>query len=527
MRRTRPAVFRSILIEVMTHTNTSGSAGLRRRDFLAVAAPAVLRAQSARRPNILFAIADDMSYPHAGAMGDKAVKTPAFDRVAGEGVLFRRAYSLSPGCAPSRAGLLTGRFPWQIEEAGTHASLFPKKFTVYPDLLERSGYFVGITGKGAGPCNFKESGWPRNPAGPAFDRRKQATPLKGVNQNDYAGNFEDFLDARPKDRPFCFWYGASEPHRVYDKGSGLRSGKRLEDAAVPPFLPDTAEVRSDLLDYYLEIEHFDRHLGRMLALLEKRGELENTLVVATADNGMAFPGSKAAMYDFGIHMPLSIMWKGQAKGGRVSEDLISFADFAPTFLEAGGVPVPAQMVGRSLVPLLRSGRSGVIEPGRDRVFSGRERHSHARFDNLGYPARAMRQGDYLYVWNMKPDRWPAGDPEFYADIDAGPTKDWMMEHRKDVQVAPLFELGFGKRPEQQLFDVANDPGCLDNLAGKQIHASRCKSMRTALEKALTEQGDPRLLSRGDIWESYARYSPMRPQLGGFAEQGQVNPKYLK
>jgi uncharacterized sulfatase len=423
--------------------------------------------------------------------------------------------------------LLTGRFPWQIEEAGTHASLFPKKFAVYPGLLERNGYFVGLTGKGAGPCNYQDAGWPRNPAGNAFDTRKLEAPLKGVNQNDYAGNFEDFLNARPKDKPFCFWYGASEPHRGYDKGAGLRSGKRLEDAVVPPFLPDAPEVRSDILDYYLEIEHFDRHLGRMLALLERRGELENTLVVVTADNGMSFPGAKATMYDFGIHMPLSIMWKGQAKGGRVSDDLVSFADFAPTFLEAGGVPVPAQMVGRSLVPLLRSGRSGVIEPARDRVFSGRERHSHARFYNLGYPARAMRRGDYLYVWNMKPDRWPAGDPEFYADIDGGPTKDWMMEHRTEAQVAPLFELGFGKRPEQQLFDVAKDPGCLDNLAGKQVHASRCKSMRTALEKALTEQGDPRLLGRGDIWESYARYSPMRPQLGGFAEQGQVNPKYLK
>jgi uncharacterized sulfatase len=500
-----------------------------RREFLAATAgaPAILRAAAARRPNILFAIADDQSYPHTSAMGDRVVKTPAFDSVADQGVLFRQAYSLSPGCAPSRAGLLTGRFPWQIEEAGTHASFFPKKLTVYPALLEQNGYFVGLTGKGAGPCNFKGAGWTHNPAGPSFDRRRLDKPIPDVNANDYAGNFEEFLGARPKDKPFCFWYGSTEPHRTYQRGSGLKSGKRLEDVVVPPFLPDTAEVRSDILDYYLEIEYFDRHLGRMLQQLKKSGELENTLVIVTADNGMSFPGAKATMYDYGIHQPLAAMWKAAAKGGRTSDDLVSFADFAPTFLEAAGVRVPAQMVGRSLLTLLRSGKSGVVEPRRRRVFSGRERHSHARHDNLGYPARAMRQGNYLYVWNMKPERWPAGDPERFADIDGAPTKDWMMAHRKEAGVSALFEQGFGKRPEQQLFDVAADPGCRNNLAGMAAHASVRKSMREELEKALTEHKDPRLTGNGDVWESYPRFSGMRPELGGFAEQGKYNPKYQR
>ncbi|MEZ5354390.1 MAG: sulfatase [Bryobacteraceae bacterium] len=487
------------------------------------AAPALLRGAAARRPNILFAISDDQSYPHTGATGDKVVKTPSFDRVAAEGVLFRQAYGLSPGCAPSRAGILTGRFPWQIEEAGTHASAFPRSLTVYPNLLAAAGYHVGLTGKGAGPANFQGSGWPHNPAGPPYDKRRAPTRGLQINANDYAANFEDFLGARPKDSPFCFWFGCHEPHRGYTKGSGLKSGKRLEDVTVPPFLPDNAEVRGDLLDYYLEIEHFDSHLGRMLAMLEKAGELDNTLVVATADNGMSFPGSKASMYDYGIHLPLTMMWKDRAKGGRVSDDLVSFADFAPTFLEAAGVrPAPA-MVGRSLVSLLGSGRSGRIEPSRERVFSGRERHSHARRDNLGYPARAMREGKYLYIWNMKPDRWPAGDPKEYYDIDNGPTKTWMMANQAESRV--LFEHGFGKRPEEELFDVAADPGCLRNLAGEAAHARTRASMRRTLERALEQQRDPRVTGNGDIWESYPRYSGMRPELGGFAEQGKYNPNY--
>jgi uncharacterized sulfatase len=496
-----------------------------RREFLAAAgAPAILRGAASKRPNILFAISDDQSYPHIGAMGDRVVKTPAIDSMAERGVVFRKAYALSPGCAPSRAGLLTGRYPWQIEEAGTHASLFPKKFEVYPDLLEKSGYVIGLTGKGAGPCNFKDAGWTRNPAGPAFDAQRAAQPGPGINANDYAANFGDFLKARPKESPFCFWFGCSEPHRGYQKGSGAKSGKRLEDVVVPAFLPDTEEVRNDILDYYLEIEHYDRHLGRMLEMLERSGELGNTIVLSTGDNGMSFPGAKATMYDYGIHVPLVAMWVAGAKGGRTSDDLVSFADFAPTFLEAAGVRVPGQMVGRSLMGLLRTGR---VEPQRDRVFSGRERHSHARFDNLGYPARAMRQGDYLFVWNMKPERWPAGDPEMYADIDGGPTKEWMMAHRGEEKMRRPFEQGFGKRPEEQLFDVAKDPGCCRNLAEEEAHEGVRRRMKAELEKALTEQRDPRMLGRGDVWESYPRFSPMRPALGGFAEEGKSNPKYLR
>ncbi|MEZ5398536.1 MAG: sulfatase [Bryobacteraceae bacterium] len=485
--------------------------------------PAILRGAAARRPNILFAISDDQSYPHTGANGDRCVKTPVFDRVAHDGVLFRQAYSLSPGCAPSRAGLLTGRFPWQLGEAGTHASLFPLGLTVYPDLLAKAGYTVGLTGKGAGPCNFKDAGWKHNPAGPAFDRHKSPHRELQVNANDYAANFASFLETRPKDSPFCFWFGCTEPHRGYAKGSGRKAGKRLADAVLPPFLPDNAEIRSDILDYYLEIEHFDTHLGRMLAMLEKAGELDNTIVVATSDNGMAFPGSKAAMYDFGIHLPLSIMWKDRARSGRTSDDLVSFADFAPTFLEAAGVRRPANMVGRSLVPLLESGKSGLIDPARKRLFSGRERHSHSRYDNLGYPARAMREGKYLFIWNMKPDRWPAGDPAQYADIDSGPSKTWMMANA--VEHKTLFEHGFGLRPEEELFDIEADPGCLRNLAAEHSHAARRAAMRRTLEGSLRAQGDPRVTGHGDIWESYPRFSAMRPELGGFAAQGKYNPKY--
>ncbi len=506
----------------------------RRRDVLrAIAvgatAPAILKlagcGSKPRRPNILFAISDDQSFPHTGAAGDRVVKTPAFDRVAERGVLFTNAISGSPGCAPSRAAILTGRPHWQLEEAGTHASYFPKKLQVYPDLLRAAGYHVGLTGKGAGPANFKDSGWEHNPAGPDYQSRRLENAPEGISRVDYAANFADFLQAKPADRPFCFWYGGSEPHRVFKAGAGLESGKKLEDVVVPPFLPDCEVVRSDILDYYFEIEHFDRHLGRMLDLLAEAGQLDNTLVVVTSDNGMAFPRAKATMYEYGIHLPLAVCWPAAFQGGRKIDDLVSFTDFAPTFLEAAGVEAPDVMTGESLMNVLTSNKSGIVDPQRSRALSGRERHSHARFDNLGYPSRALRTHEYLYIRNFAPQRWPAGDPELYADIDDSPSKRYLLQHRNEPGVRELFEATCGKQPAEQLYDIRNDPGCLKNLADSAEYSTIKETLRKELEDALTATGDPRMTDHGDIWESYPRFNRMRPELGGFAEWGRYNPKY--
>lgn len=502
----------------------------RRQFATTIAAPAIFtllncRGELKRRPNILFAISDDQSFPHTSAAGDPVVKTPAFDRVAQRGILFQNAICNSPGCAPSRAAILTGQSHWRLREAGTHASYFPRELQVYPELLEKAGYHAGSTGKGAGPANFEGSGWEHNPAGKPFAKRKVQNPPQGISGVDYAANFENFLQAKPAEQPFCFWYGGQEPHRVFLKGSGRASGKKIEDVRVPKFLPDSEEVRSDLLDYYQEIEYFDAHLGRMLDAIEKTGEAENTIVVVTSDNGMAFPRAKATMYEYGIHMPLAVSWPAQCAGARVVEDLVSFTDFAPTFLQAAGVGVPVDVTGKSLLNVLRETKSGTVDAGRISALSGRERHSHSRFDNLGYPARAMRTRQHLYIRNFAPDRYPAGDPEGYHDIDDCPSKTYLLENRDNPDVKPLFEATLGKLPAEQLFDVIEDPACLKNLAESPAHAAVRESLSVDLEHTLRAQRDPRVLGTGDVFESYPRHSPMRPELGGFAEQGQYNPKY--
>jgi uncharacterized sulfatase len=485
------------------------------------------------RPNILLAISDDQSYPHASAYGYPAVDTPAFDRIAREGVLFTSAFAASPGCSPSRAALLTGRYPWQNEHAGTHASSFSSKFAVYPELLGQNGYHVGHTGKGWGPGNAREGGFSQNPAGTDYRVMSTESP-PGISRVDYAASFARFLDERPPGTPFCFWYGATEPHRSFGNGIGRQHAGRAEDVVVPSFLPDHPAVRDDLLDYSYEIEWFDRHLGRMLRLLEQQGELNNTIVVVTSDNGMAFPRAKANCYEYGIHMPLAIRWGGQAPAGRVVDDLVSLIDLAPTFLEACGVahPGPFPMTGRSLLSILTSQRSGLVDDQRTAVFAARERHSSSRWHNLGYPQRCLRTADFLYIRNFRAERWPAGAPQkfgygsyarrqdeqqlgpmhqAYHDIDSCPTLSLLTENADDVALGGFLHLAVGHRPAEELYDIRQDPGCLENLADSPSHAEVLGKLATQLETFLRQTGDPRVCDDdgGEVFETYRRYSRLR------------------
>lgn len=508
-----------------------------RRSFLATSA-AVLAVGgrsaadpvAARRPNILFAIADDWSYPYASAYGARGINTPAFDRVAREGCLFNNCFVTAPQCSPNRAALLTSRYIWQLEEAGTHGSIFPKTYPVYPDLLALSGYHTGYTGKGWGPGEWEQTGWPHNPAGPEYNNHRfDAPPREGMSRIDYAENFQDFLKARPAEAPFCFWYGGQEPHRTYQVGSGLAAGKKLEEVKVPGFLPDAPEVRSDFLDHFLETEYFDAQLGKMLAQLEAAGELDNTMVVVTGDNGLSWPYAKANLEDYGIHVPLAVRWPGRIPAGQTQDALVSHVDLAPTFLGAAGVETPGSMEGQNFLHGLWSvsdratATTAGLQKERAFILAGRERHTHARYDNLGYPSRAIRTKQYLYIRNFAPDRWPAGDPPGYYDIDDGPTKQFMLEHREEHPEA--FQLGFGKRRGEELYDLNADPDCLHNLAGQQQLEAKQKELAALLTEQLTQQRDPRVVGPFDLFDSYPRMSEMRPELGGFAERGKYNPKY--
>lgn len=437
------------------------------------------------------------------AYGHRFVETPAFDSVAIAGARFNNAFTTNPKCAPSRASILTGMHTWQLEEAGNHYGIFPSKFASYVDLLEASGYFVGLTGKGWAPGDFVKGGWKRNPAGPEFNAKTLTPPAETkISNKDYAANFEDFLSQRPKGAPFYFWYGGHEPHRAYVPGEGTRAGKKISDVTVPAYLPDDDAVKSDLLDYAYETEWFDLHLGRMIDKLKEIGEYENTIILVTSDNGMPFPRVKGQMYEFDFNLPFAICWEKGMPGDRVIDDLVSFTDIAPTLLEAAGVTKHPQIIGNSLMNILRSNDSGIIEPEREYVLMGRERHDLGRENDLGYPVRCIRSKQFLYVRNFAPERWPAGNPETgFTNVDSSPTKELILaQHERGEDF--FYSLAFGKRPLEELYDIKQDPECMRNLAGLSEYQTIKNQLWTRLEQDLLRQKDPRLEGRGYLFESY-------------------------
>ena len=441
---------------------------------------------AARRPNILLAIADDWSFPHAGVYGDAIVSTPTIDRLAREGVRFTNAFVAAPSCTPSRAALLTGQAIHRLEEGGNLHGFLPRSYAVYPELLEEAGYAVGYTGKGWGPGRVEPGGRTRNPAGPIFR------------------SFDEFMQKREPGRPFCFWFGSQDPHRPYEPGTGAHNGMKPEDVRVPGFLPDTADVRNDILDYYFEVQRFDRDLGRVIEVLDRAGELGDTIVIVTSDNGMPFPRAKATLYDGGTRVPLVIRWPGAGRAGAQRDEFVSLTDLAPTVLEGAGLKPLAAMTGRSLVPLLQ----GASPPGRDRVFVERERHANVRRGDLSYPARAIRTKDYLYVRNFRPDRWPAGDPELhfavgpFGDIDGGPSKSVLLDRREDPAIASFFRLATAKRAAEELYDLTRDPDQIENVAGRPQYRDVQRRLRAELDAWLRETGDPRMAGDDDRWDRF-------------------------
>ncbi len=478
------------------------------------------------RPNILFAIADDASWNHFGAYGCKWVKTPAFDRVANEGILFTRAYTPNAKCAPSRSCILTGRNSWQLEEAANHSPLFPEKFKTYAEALSGQGYWVGSTAKGWAPGDpGKINGRIRELTGTKFDEFKTTPPARYISNNDYARNFEAFLEARPEGQPFCFWYGSTEPHRAYEFEAGINyGGKTLDEIdEVPSFWPDADTIRTDMLDYAFEIEYFDLHLQRMLEKLEEMGELENTLVIVTADNGMPFPRIKGQVYEYSNHLPLAVMWPdGINKPGRIITDFVNFIDFAPTFLElAGTTAMDAGMqpiTGRSLTEFFYTEKEGQVVPERDHVLVGKERHDVGRPDDQGYPVRGIFKGDYLYLRNFEPERWPKGNPETgYLNCDGSPTKTFVLDTRRKKGDMKYWQLNFGKRSGEELYNIIEDPFCMNNLAEEEKYLNLKTGLEQEMNRRLADEGDPRMFGDGSVFENYPYVGAVKNYYNRFME----------
>ena len=333
----------------------------KRRDFIKTASVASIPLtftplscgnKDKTKPNILMLMSDNQSWNHLGCYSDSVVKTPNIDEIAKQGVRFTHAFCAAPSCSPARAGILTGQDIWRLEEGANLWGILPGKFTLYTDLLEETGYFVGSQGKGWGPGSVKDSGREKNHAGQTYV------------------SFKEFLSANTGNKPWCYWFSSSDPHRPYEVGSGAESGMNRDDVSVPPYLPDNMDVRGDICDYYYEIENFDKDVGNIIQELKNSGKHDNTIIVICSDNGWQMPRGLANLYDSGSRVPLIFFsWKGHIPGGRVVDDFVNLNDLAPTFLEISGQDIQDQMTAKSMTNLLFSDKKGRIENDRDFIIT--------------------------------------------------------------------------------------------------------------------------------------------------------------
>ncbi len=450
---------------------------------------------ASEQPNILFILGDNWRFPHAGILGDPLAKTPTFDRIAREGVLFSHTFNVVPSCSPSRSTMLCGKYAHQLGERASLWSGFPKDTPVFTQRLREAGYQIGYSGKPWAPGNFEISGWMENPVGPKHP------------------NFTAFKKQHKAGKPFFFWIGNTD---TATRGGKLEfaahaSAAGIEPAlmVIPPELPDCEEVRQDLLNYYGGIVKLDEEAARAITVLEEAGELDNTIIVFTADNGWQMPRGLGNCYDSGSRVPLAIRWGKKLGAPRVVDAFVSLGDLGPTFLDLAGLQPPQDMTMRSIKNILLGEMDGVR---RDSVFLERERHANVRRDNLSYPVRAIRTREFLYIRNLRPDRWPAGDPDVffiherpYGDVDTTRVKDFLLRHFEDPVYAKQVALIFGKRPAEELYDLVKDPHQLVNLAGDAQYKMALGDLRSRVDLWMKETGDPRLDPNYNGWDTFPYY----------------------
>ncbi len=495
---------------------------------------------TSKRMNILFVFADDWgryASCYKGIDGrpslNDIIQTPHVDQVAKQGVLFKNAFVNAPSCTPCRSSMLSGRYFFNCElGAILNGATWSDSIPSYPLMLRDSGYSIGKSYKVWGPGT--------NPDAPfggqkyAFEKRgilpqhfstnvtammEKGVQLQVAKQKILAqvrDNFDDFIASNEKGKPWHYFFGPVTTHRKWVKGSGKKLWGIEPNALkgkLPAFLPDVPEIREDVADYLGECQAVDAYIGVLLDRLKEIGEAENTIIVLSGDHGM--PGvtsGKCNLYDMGVNIPLIMSVPG-TKGGRIVHDFVRLPDLAPTFLEIGGIVPPKNLYGKSLLPLLKSDQSGVIDSKRDWVITGRERHvAAAREGNLPYPMRSLRTPDFVYIRNFEPDRWPMGSPgpitpsftpsksdleqdtyTAFSDMDSSPTKAWLVENRSTSFGKWYYKIAFGKRPKEELYAVRKDPDMVHNLAENPKFTNIKKKLSNRLIIELSRAKDPRIV----------------------------------
>lgn len=486
------------------------------------------------RPNVLFCFSDDWGRyasiyrdPERPGLND-VIDTPALDAIGRSGVVFSNAFVSAPSCTPSRAAVVTGM---PFYRCGTNAFLRCREYGQasdpykslpgFSEVLVKNGYHVmhwGKTTNKSGKRRDRRHELPIN----HFSQAVSAAPDKEARKKEIfsfvRSNFRRFLDDNKDGKQFFYWFGPHNSHRQWTRGSGKAIWGLDPDSLkgkVPAFLPDVHDVREDLVDYLGEALAWDGMVNELIEELKARGELDDTLVIVSGDHGMpGMPRGKCNLHDFGSMVSLLVSWPKKVKPGRRVDDFVSLMDIAPTVLEATGIESPDHMLGKSLMDVLTSDQNGVIDPTRDHVIIGRERHvGEARKDRTPYPSRAIRTSNFLLIRNFKADRMPMGDVYkteataeqllqdhylAYPDMDASPTKVFLMTNRESQ--SKYFDIAFSVRPEFELYDLKSDPDQINNVAADPDYAKVLRRLTNHMMSELRETGDPRVVGDGSTFD---------------------------
>lgn len=438
---------------------------------------------AADKPNVLFILSDDHSYPYLSCYGDGNVRTPAIDKLAAEGMKFRKFFTSAPQCVPSRAAYLSGRSP-VAARITRFSSPLPRDVITFPEVLKKeAGYYVGVVGRvyhldgsakgGEELGKFLETG--------GFKTFKDRFDVVQTGSDPVAvEQATAFLEGRPKDKPFCLWVNFSDPHHPWTAPASYRPDPAT--LKLPAHIPDLPAVREQYADYCAEVNRVDETTGKVLALLERLGLAKDTLVIFAGDNGQALPHGKGSLYDPGCNVPFVVRWPGVVAPGGDSSVLLSGEDVGPTVLAAAGLKPGPGMTGVSFLPILK----GEAPKIRDYVFTERGPHGSqpvsVGMNSSGYDlSRAVRSGRYKAIYNCTP--WLP-----YAPVDSAGDAAWKAMQNLNAEGAMAKGLSAtyfsSPRPVYEFYDLEKDPAELNNLSGRPEVAEAERALRLEMAKKM-------------------------------------------
>lgn len=427
-------------------------------------APSFLFAQD-QRPNIVLIIADDLNWDDLGTYGHPSIHTPNIDGLAENGMRFDSAYLTASSCSPSRASILTGRYPHNTDAEQLHWDL-PSSQVTFSEKLKEAGYWTGAAGKWHMGEEIKSR----------FDLVKES--YYGNGSQSGADEWLQLLDVRPKNKPFFLWLAAWDSHRPWFKGqSDLPHQHTHKDVRLPPYYPPTELYFDDFVAYYDEVSRFDMNVGRVIEKLKQQNIVENTLILVITDNGRPYARDKTTLFDSGVKTPLVVQWpKGIKNKGSSTQSIVSVIDLSATFLDLANATKPSSIEGNSFKSLFGNPNLKF----RDYAFSERNWHD---FEDHG---RSVRSKRYRYIRNN------------YNDLPATPSGDTVY-HKTWWELVRLNDLGMlnkhqarpflAPRDREELYDLEADPYELNNLAADKKYQTILSNHRAILDSWIKDTND--------------------------------------